>query len=247
MSSERVKVLAGSSSRVAKPQESSAGKVEVKKEEKKDSEDFVDVKHVDAYPDGVQRMLSSASSAERMVLHQIVARTGNGGSRSANAKYRFLITDSIDVKTDGSGNAAGSLRFGDPTLWNGVTWSSLFQRFRVVHVEYTLVHLIASAGGVFGCYLDTEANSVTLSSAASAWAAPNFRWIGMSSTNYALTKRIPPVLKSKVKPESLWFDTTSTGGTQRGCFAYFSYGGTASVNNYSIYARYTVELSGLLV
>jgi len=185
-----------------------------------------------------------------------VALKGSGGKLSSpNKVYRFLISDLVTVSADSGGLTAGSLRYGDPSLWSQTsTLALVFERFRVVKAIYTFVptSLNAGTGGSGIPYqslvvgLDPSINSVTYTSTLNCWSHPTARLAQLPSTNGGEPGgSLKHALMHKIVPEQQWFDIA--GETQRGCVFYYGDAATVSVGAFRIFAKYIVEFSGLLV
>ncbi len=224
--------------------------VEDKKRENKESKKLSgDEASVGSQPaDGTSS--ESTSLDLRMAIPLLLKGNRGRSLKSANSTYRVLVSQVANLLADGSGNFAGSLRFGDPSLWQGTsTWNALFQRFRVVHVSYVITRAPANASAGTTpsqsiCYLDVGVTSVT-PSLSGAFQAPNSR-VYSDGAGYGFAPTIlKPVLESQVLPEQDWFDITTQ--TQKGCLVVYTTGNTASVNAQTVFARYVVEFSGLLL
>jgi len=215
-----------------------------KKEEKKKTDEL------DEYVVcGIDR---SASVLDHAMMLTLLSQGSKGrGLKSANSTYRMLCSNQVDFTADSSGNFAGSTRIGDPTIWTGYsTFNTVFQRFRVIRVEILVArNPLNSNIGVLSdmnvMYLDTSVATVTPVSHAGAFAAPAAK-LFCTGGGYGFAPAVAkPILRSKVKPEKIWFDLNSE--KQLGCVAVISSGNTHSQIAQSWFIRYTVEFSGLLI
>lgn len=195
------------------------------------------------------------SLASDLVLSKILTKMGSGkGLKNVNRTMTFIMTEAVDYKADSGGKVIASRRFGLPSQWTSIaTFQAVFQRFRVVGVEYFIIPMVENGGSVSVytpqagvAYLDTASTAVTLGSVSSGFAAPGSQLfsIGLVNTNMA-SKKLLPVYRAKVRPEQDWFDLSAE--SQKGCLAFYTYGATGSANAWSLYARYRVQFSGLLL
>ncbi len=171
--------------------------------------------------------------------------------KDVNRVYKFVLAEANDLKADGSGNYAGSLRYGDATAFNGYsTWNATFMRYRVTHLEVYVMRASANTGAGTSptqsvCYLDTAVTSSTPSGLSGAWSAQGARLYSDGGGYGFPSAPVKPIIQSKIVPEKEWFDLNSE--KQLGCVAFYTTGNTVSVNAQTVFFKIHVEFSGLLI
>jgi len=207
----------------------------------------------DKEKDGKDELSASKQiSSDLALLYRGLPRMMRGGSsKSPNAVVPLRVRTVTDLKADGSGIFAGSVRYGDYSTWASIsTFQALFMRYRVKHVTAYATRAVQNTGagttpGVSIMYLDTAVTSSTPTSPGGAWATTNARLYGDGSGYGFAPAKAKPILKSKIEPEQEWFDLSSE--KQLGCIAVYTYGNTASVNAQTLFLDIAVEFSGLLI
>jgi len=178
------------------------------------------------------------------------AKQGNALAR--NAVYPMELNCVQSFTASGGGVVAGSPRYGSGTLYPGFsTLSSVFARFRVVHIAVYFTTSAADNGSATTpkevvLAVDTGDTSNTPGSLSAAWEIPGARIVIVANTTAGGPGGpLRPIVRTKIVPELEWLSTAS--GSQQGCIPFIGTGWTATTGTCSIWLRSRFEFSGPLV
>ena len=175
-------------------------------------------------------------------------RKGGYGDGVANKVYRFVVSDSVGVTANGSGNTIGSQGL-DPSGWTSFSvYQDLFGWYRIRRAEYRIVTAGANVATVPQTLViawDPAATSLTPGSQQILWMFPKSKVLQLSTASGIAKDSRQFDYGTAVVPEQDWFDLT-TPTVQKGCLGYYGDGATVSVQSWVMYIRYHVEFRGLV-
>jgi hypothetical protein len=232
--------------------ESRAGYLDLKevKESKQDEKKVTDVERsrIALREELIRRVARARSSMGRRSRRRGGRRSRSYGDQNANMVYRMTVSDAVGITANGSGNTIGSLGL-DPSNWTSFSvYQDMFAKYRVVKAEYRIVTAGANVSTTpqsLVIAFDAGATSLTPGSQAVLWQFPRSKIFQLASASGVAADKRQFDFVTNVVPDQEWYDMI-TPSVQRGAFAYYGDGATASVAAWTLYVKYHVEFSGLV-